>query len=162
MDNPKAVVKTKRGWGKVVFAAEDISKGEIIAEVDGEMYPGDAWENMPEPKYKYEINHAIQCGKDIWRGSKGIADQLNHSCDPNCGIKGLFTIVTMRDIEKGEELTWDYEMTEDAEEYNWKMNCKCNSPLCRKIIGAFRNMPSSLRKKYKGYISEWLVKKYSL
>jgi hypothetical protein len=63
----------------------------------------------------------------------------------------------MRDIKKGEWCTWDYEMSEDSD---WKMECKCGTKKCRKIIGAFKNMPPEIRKKYGCYISDWLVKKY--
>ena len=31
---------------------------------------------------------------------------------------------------------------------------------CRKLIGAYRNMPAAARKKYRGYISRWLIEKY--
>jgi len=84
---------------------------------------------------------------------------MNHSCEPNCGIKNLFSIVAMQDIQKGEELTLDYDMVEDSD---WRMECLCGSPICRKIIGSFGLVPKNIREKYKGYISEWLVKKYNL
>jgi hypothetical protein len=87
----------------------------------------------------------------------GIGRYFNHSCEPNCGFKGKFQIVAMRDIKKGEWCTWDYEMSEDSD---WKMECKCGTKKCRKIIGAFKNMPPEIRKKYGCYISDWLVKKY--
>jgi len=61
----------------------------------------------------------------------------------------------MRDIKKGAEITWDYEMTEDND--YWKMECRCNTKSCRKVIGAYRNMPLNIREKYKGYISDWLL-----
>jgi SET domain-containing protein len=81
---------------------------------------------------------------------------VNHSCDPNCGIHDRFKIVAMRDIAPGEEVTWDYGMTEN---YIWRMKCTCGSPLCRKTIGSYKTMPRAIRKKYKGYISEWLLGK---
>lgn len=84
---------------------------------------------------------------------------MNHSCEPNCGIKNLFSIVAMQDIQKGEELTWDYDIVEDSD---WRMECLCGSPICKKIIGSFGLVPKNIREKYKGYISEWLVKKYNL
>ena len=65
----------------------------------------------------------------------------------------------MRDIKKGEELTFDYEMCEDSD---WTLHCKCGNKNCRKIIGAFRNMPEETRKKYNGYISDWLKEKYKI
>ncbi|MEI7961944.1 MAG: hypothetical protein WCI04_06430 [archaeon] len=30
---------------------------------------------------------------------------------------------------------------------------------CRKVIGAFANMPNAVQLNYKGFISEWLVEK---
>jgi hypothetical protein len=63
----------------------------------------------------------------------------------------------MRPIKKDEELTYDYEMTEDSD---WRMKCECGSPICRKMIGAYANMPPEIRLKYKGYVAKYLVNKY--
>jgi hypothetical protein len=136
-----------------VFAKSVIQKGEVIAAFDGKIYDDDF-----EPWTEDLLNHAIQFGKAIWRDSNGIARLINHSCDPNCGIKDLFKIVAMRKIEAGEHITWDYEMTE-RNDWGWKMKCKCGSPLCRKTIGDYRNMPIPIRKKYGKYISSWLRKR---
>lgn len=65
----------------------------------------------------------------------------------------------MRDIHVGEELTWDYDMTEDSD---WRMECRCGTPSCRKRIGSFASLPQSIREGYEGYISDWLVEKYRL
>ena len=62
----------------------------------------------------------------------------------------------MRDIKSGEELMWDYEMTENNQ-FGWQMECKCGTPSCRKFIGRYDNMPQAVRERYKGYISEWLL-----
>ncbi len=62
----------------------------------------------------------------------------------------------MRDINSGEQITWDYEMTEKNE--HWKMKCKCGNKSCRGVIGNYKNMPLAIRKKYAGYISDWLIK----
>jgi hypothetical protein len=68
----------------------------------------------------------------------------------------MFKVVAMRDIAKGEQITWDYEMTEMNP--TWRMRCRCGSPLCRKIIGHHKRMPKKIREKYKGYISKWLLR----
>ncbi len=150
MDSKKVVVRKTKKFGRGVFAIKRIRKGEKIASFDGPIYDDD-YEPWTEDMY----NHAIQFGKAIWRDSKGIARLINHSCEPNCGIKKLFDMVAMRTIEPGEQITWDYEMTEKNK--YWKMKCKCGSPICRKVIGNYVNMPKSIRKKYKGYISDWLL-----
>jgi SET domain-containing protein len=105
MDNPKAEVR-KAKHGKGVFAKQKIKKGELVASIDGRIL---GWYSKWT---HYNTTHAIQFAKRKWRLSKGFATLLNHSCEPNCGIKNLFDIVAMRDIRPGEELTWDYEMTE--------------------------------------------------
>ena len=152
-DNPKAEVR-KAKFGMGLYAKEPIKKNEVIARFDGKKY-------RLQSRWNNDLaDHCIEVGRNIWRDTKkeGIARYANHSCNPNCGIRNLIEIVAMRDIKSGEELTWDYEMTEDNETHYWQMKCKCGAKNCRKIIGAYRNMPESVRKKYKGYISEWLLK----
>ncbi len=80
---------------------------------------------------------------------------ISHSCEPNCGIKNKTVLVAMRKIKKGEELSYDYDMTENSD---WSMECSCGKPSCRKIIRGYRYLPEEKRKEYNGYISEWLKK----
>lgn len=154
MDTQKFEVRKSRLGGKGVFATAGIRKGEIVAVIDGRIY---SWRSVLWNTDLY--NHCIQFEEKKWRDSS-FARLLNHSCEPNCGIKNLFNIVAMRNIKPGEEVTWDYEMTEDHP--YWRMKCKCGSKNCRASIGAFKNMPEPVRKKYRGYISRWLVDKYHL
>lgn len=152
MDNPKIVIgKTK--FGKGLFAKERLEKNEPFAEFDGPIYEAERCSNPPQDV----ADHAIQIDEHKWKDSQGIARFINHSCEPNCGISGNTTLVALRDIQPGEELLWDYEMTEDSD---WHMECHCGTPSCRHTIGAFRNMPENIRQKYRGYIADWLVKKY--
>ena len=80
---------------------------------------------------------------------------VNHSCNPNCGIKNRRTLVAMRHIKKGEEITFDYAMTEL--ELQNSFQCLCGSDICRGQIGGFKNLPEELKKKYQGYISDYLI-----
>jgi hypothetical protein len=155
MDNPNIELRETKDRGRGIFACAPIKKDEVIAEFDGAMYDYD-YEDWNDDL----ADHVIQFERRKWRDSMGIAKYLNHSCDPNCGIKELFIIVAMRDISPGEELVWDYDMSEDN--YHWDMDCHCGSPLCRGTIGAFRRLSQSIREKYRGYISDWLVKEYKL
>lgn len=153
MKNAKVVVKETERIGKGLFALKDIKKDEVVADFsNGKIYKVQKASDLP----KDVADYAIQFGENEWVDTQEEGRFLNHSCDPNCGVKGKFQIVAMRDIKEGEELTFDYEITEDSD---WRMQCKCGSKLCRKVIGAHKNMPESIKKKYKGYISEWLVKK---
>lgn len=151
MDNRKAKLKNTKKYGRGVFAHKKIKKGEVIAAFDGQIYDYD-FEDWTDDLY----NHAIQIDKRLWRDSKGMARYINHSCDPNCGIKKRIQVVAMRDILPGEEITWDYEMTEKNP--HWRMKCRCGTPICRKVIGHHKNMPKQIRAKYKGFISSWITK----
>lgn len=150
MDNSKIIIKNKARMGKGVYAAQDILKDEILDEFDGEVYDLDysCWTDDL-------ADHVVQFASNKFRHST-TAKFFNHSCEPNCGIKDLFKIVAMRDIKVGEELVWDYDMTENNK--YWSMDCCCGAPSCRKFIGRHDNLPQVIRDKYKGYISDWLTK----
>lgn len=151
MDNPKTTVRRTKKFGRGVFAKRKIFKGEEIAAFDGPIFT-EAYQHWTEDLY----SHAIQIDKHTWRDSNGIARLINHSCNPNAGIKRRTHIVAMRDIDVGEQVTWDYDMSEQNPD--WKMRCRCGHKDCRKWIGKFKKLPLSLRKKYRGYISSWLLK----
>lgn len=76
--------------------------------------------------------------RDTWIDVKAPYRYLNHSCDPNLGIHGARAFHALRDIEAGEELTFDYSITQD--EQDWWMECKCGAPNCRKMIGAIAHL----------------------
>ena len=62
----------------------------------------------------------------------GIAAFINHSCDPNCEtdeIDGHVWIIAIRDIEAGEELTYDYMLYDGAEDD--PAPCFCGAKNCR-------------------------------
>src|SRR3989344_3852976 len=153
MDNPKAAVLPHQKFGSGVFAKENISKNEVIATFDGTIYTAEKCSDLPnDPPLKIR-DHAIQTGMHTWQDSNGIGRFFNHSCEPNCGIKGKTNLVALKDIKNGEELTFDYDMTENSD---WAMECKCRRANCRKIIRGYRFLPGAVKKKYRGMISEWL------
>lgn len=159
MDNPKVIVKETGDIGKGLIAIGDIEKDEVIADwTGGKVYEAESANKLPNQLPENIRDHAVQFEEYKWIDSKGIGRYSNHSCEPNCGFKGKFLLVAMKAIKKGEYLTWDYEMTEDSD---WRLKCKCGNPNCRKIIGAHVNMPREIRKKYEGYISDWLIEKYN-
>jgi hypothetical protein len=89
--------------------------------------------------------------------SREPGDSINHSCEPNCGMRNATTIVAMRDIAVGEELTFDYAMS-DASDYN-EFNCNCGTSLCRGRIRADDWRLDTLRHRYKGFFSPYIQRK---
>ncbi|RPI82219.1 MAG: SET domain-containing protein-lysine N-methyltransferase [Nitrosopumilales archaeon] len=153
-DNPKVELMNHTDFGKGVFAKEKIFLGEIIAVYDGEIYSAEKASDLPNDPPNNFRDHLVQFAPNKYRDSNGLARYINHSCNPNCGIKDKFKIVAMRDIDQNEEITWDYDMTENSD---WTMICKCNSKNCRKIIKGFRYLPKEKLQEYKGYISDYLI-----
>jgi hypothetical protein len=61
----------------------------------------------------------------------------------------------MQKIKPGEEITFDYAMTELKLQNAFQ--CLCGSDICRGQVGGFINLSAELREKYKGHISDYLV-----
>ena len=88
-----------------------------------------------------------------------INSKIHISNTSNKG-RGLFTMekistgedmVAMREIGVGEELTYDYAMTDSG---NYDMECKCDSKNCRKRIRGDDWMIPEIQKRYKGYFQK--------
>ena len=131
--------------GRSVFANKDFRKGEKIIEFKGKFF---TYEQVPTP-YEEVEDHYVQVGKNRYMGPSGkLDDFFNHSCGPNSGLKiggKRVILVAIKDIRKGEEITWDYSTTMDD---NWEMDCMCKSKNCRKKIGDFKYLPKKIQRKY--------------
>lgn len=154
-DNPKVEVRTHPEHGQGLFAKEKIYDGETIAVFDGKIITAQKASDIPNLPPTHIRDHSIQFAKDKYRISQGIASYANHSCSPNCGIQNKFKIVTMQEIEPNEEITFDYDMSENSD---WSMQCSCNSKECRKTIHGHQYLPQEKKIQYQNFISEWLTK----
>jgi len=78
---------------------------------------------------------------------------FNHSCDPTCGFAALDSalVVAIRDIEVGEELTYDYQFMDTEPSFYDGINCKCGTKKCRGVLrfDQYRNV--DWQKKYYKY-----------
>ena len=128
--------------GKGVFAATFIPKGTRIVEYKGERMSED------EADAKYgddESPHTFLFLLDdqivIDANHRGnSARWINHSCDPNCETNeenGRMFIDAIRDIQSGEELTYDYNLIVE-ERYTPALKrfyaCGCGTRKCRGTI----------------------------
>ena len=85
------------------------------------------------------------------------ADYLNHSCNPNVGMRGQICIFAMRDIAPGEEITIDYPMV-DFSSYD-AFPCACGVADCRgQIDGSGYKIPA-LQEKYAGDFAPHIQRK---
>ncbi len=164
LDNPKATIKQSPEKGIGVFAHEKINPGELIAAFDPQYGQTFRAEDIQSLGWTWLIDRVVQNGPDSFALHHGLAEQINHSCDPNCGlvdgyrVPGLpdnaVAIVTRREIKPGEEICWDYAMSENS---NWQMqDCKCGSPRCRGTVTAYRDLPEHIRSEYAPYTLNWI------
>jgi hypothetical protein len=92
----------------------------------------------------------LQVGINAWMWSSGGLDDLvNHSCNPNLGLwqtGGETYLLSLRDIGKDEELSFDYSTSMVDEP--WSMECMCGDALCRGTIANFLDMPDAVQQRY--------------
>ena len=152
-DNASVEVKPNGKLGLAVFATQPISVGTTIAIFTGERYRSETALGLPA----IMRDHAIQVGPEEYIfGYKGLAHRICHSCDPNCGIRNLTDVFTTRDIQAGEQITWDYRCSENS---NWVLDiCLCGSERCTGSVKNYDSLSKSTKKEYleKNMVSEWL------
>ena len=160
-ENPQIEVRDNKSTGRGVFAKSDIKKGELIGGLYGKFHEAPDCMALPE-QYR---DHVMQCSSNLWRGNEfthEAVQYLNHSCEPNSGVQGLFDFVAMRNIQAGEEITTDYAMQDDS---NWVVpggSCLCKADKCRGDIVPYRKLSEEDKEHYKNFISHWILHKYKI
>ena len=145
---PKLIVKDTKKYGKGVFAGEDIKKGTVVHLFDGERM--DVTELVKKVNSaKENIDDPFQIGRRTYIDLDKMSRSFNHSCDPNTGIRKVSEMFALRDIKKGEEITFDYSTT--ISPTVWNMKCKCGSKMCRKNLGDILSIPKERLKEYKKF-----------
>ena len=142
--------------GHAVFARSVIEPGELIGVWSGRIVGADALDGLPEGIK----HHTVQIEEDLYLASLGPdepPDFINHSCEPNAGLDGQITIVALRRILPGEEVTIDYAMC-DGSPYD-EFDCACGSPLCRGRVTGDDWRDPSLWERYAGHFSPYLERR---
>lgn len=128
--------------GKGAFALQFIAPMVRLIEYTGERVSHEVADARYAAEEAAGNHHTVLFSVDdktvIDAGVNGNeARFFNHSCDPNCQsriVRGRVYLETIRDIEPGEELTYDYEIPregEDDETAREKYPCHCGSANCR-------------------------------
>lgn len=136
-----------------VFAKTNIKKGQSICFFKGERISLKEAVNRVNQGIERTATDTLQIGQEKYLDLDNFARSFNHSCDPNCFIRGQCELVALRDIKKGEELTYDYSTTMDdnykyASRSLWTNKCNCGAKNCRRSIDQFRTLPKRIQNFY--------------
>jgi len=142
----KVEIKQMNGKGLGIFATCDLNSGEQVI--------------IGKPLYtearRTELSIQVSWDRHLLFDRPAVLE--NHSCNPNCGIRnnsfGGFDFIAMRDIAEGEEITWDYAISEYVSMAG--VSCRCGSPDCRGTFGGWSTLPEPIRKKYSDFSASYL------
>lgn len=153
--------------GMGCFALRKIKKGELICDMEGEEI------SITELKRRFRTgkeraDDPLQIRERRYRDLKKPYVYFNHSCRPNAAIVGVGKLIAIKNIPKGDEITYDYSATVWVDERDWPgygdwmMKCHCGVSNCRKRVTEFQNLPGVLQKKYvtRGWVQDFILRKY--
>ena len=127
--------------GNGVFATRKIPAGARIIEYMGKRIT----EAQAEKRFGLDLDNphhtfffSLESGKLIDGGDQGNdARWINHACEPNCEAqeeKGRVYIHALRDIARGEELSYDYGLVIEekmSKALKEAYGCRCDTAACR-------------------------------
>ena len=150
---PKAQLRVTPGKGSGSLTVSKISKGEIVASFGGNVINQSELTNYSADR----VSRSLQLNSVTYLLSGAVpeaGDMINHSCEPNCGMAGTSSVQALRDIEIGEELSFDYAMS-DSSQYD-EFNCACGKDKCREKITGMDWQKKDLQAKYNKYFSAYI------
>jgi hypothetical protein len=129
--------------GVGVFAVRDIEQGQKVCDgiSDEDFQELVSWELLERCDGDLKAKIMAFCvgtpdgfvpPPDFDFNKLSIEWYLNHSCEGNCGFNDEGDFIAIRDIRKGEELSYDYGLVESNPRFS--MGCACKTQTCRHVI----------------------------
>ena len=137
------VKRNKKGFA--VYAGRPYKKGDVVCVMEGER-------KIPD-----DLFNVLQIGRGVYMNLKKPYVYFNHSCDPNTGMRGVATLFALKNIKKGEEITFDYSTT------MWEdFRCLCGSKKCRGAVIDFFLLSTKTQEFYfkKGSLPDFINREY--
>jgi hypothetical protein len=104
-------------------------------------------------------SHATQVAPDRWARHGGLGPMVNHSCDPNCGVRlnaaQAFDFVARRPIGTGQTLTFDYAMRNFTIDH-FPDVCLCGATNCRVSVTGWKDLPVARKADYGELVAPYL------
>lgn len=142
--------------GRGVFATGEISAGETLIVWGGRVVTAETVDARA-PRFG-ELS--LQVGDGLYLAPADRAepaDFVNHACAPNAGFAGQITLVAMRAIPRGEEVCFDYAMSETDPGYSFE--CRCGEARCRGLVCGEDWRRRELQSRYRGWFSSHVARR---
>jgi len=152
----KVEIRESNTQGMGMFAIRLIRKGEVAFIKGGHILKKEQVFSSGVINSYHPIDDLYSLGATNIEEEEGIKLYINHSCNPNCGIRGEITFVAIRDIEADEELTIDYAFLDD-EDYSF--HCNCGEQCCRLNVTGRDWVLKDIQEKYFDYFAAYLKEK---
>jgi len=164
-------IKKSKISGKGVFTDKGIMKGQTICFLKGEICSLD--EMIKRVKGgREEPSDPLGINEEQYIDLDEFSRTFNHSCDPNAFIKGKNELVALRNIKKGEEITYDYSTTMNDNEDKiikagrtlWTCKCNCKEKNCRGLIDQFKTLPDKMKEFYikNKFAPDFILKRFRI
>lgn len=144
----------KGGYG--IFANQLINAGELVVVWGGNVVVFEEWSELSPVAQR----HSIQVEEHLYlvpHELPEVGDFVNHSCSPNTGLSGQTALVALRTVPKGEEICYDYAMS-DGSPYD-EFLCSCGSAACRSSVTGNDWRLAEIQTKYAGYFSPYIQRR---
>lgn len=120
--------------GQGTFAKEPITKGSYITTLRGTPF---------KKEFVVASDDPLQINETTYLNLDHASKTINHSCNPNAGIRNESDLYAIRDIAVGDEITYDYSTTIGTDDNISSMPCRCGQDNCRQVIGNVNSIPQT-------------------
>ncbi|EDO30436.1 predicted protein [Nematostella vectensis] len=156
MDSPSLKVICNQASFKSLTVVKEVKKGEFLCDLWGVVSPVGM--------------HTVQVDKEKHILPASNLSYTNHSCDPNAefvfkprngitvpkGKELSWYLVARREIKQGEEVTFDYTLTEY--DMNDPFECKCGADDCLGTVRGFKYLNNKQQQERLAHISPAIKK----
>lgn len=145
---PLFVLKRTRGKGYGLFARQDIPLGTVVFYECSRcvVISKSKFQRMNRAQKEKLLFHAYTKKDGSVVNPCGKSAYMNHSCDSNVLDTGKGFDVVVRNIKKGDEVTYDYHVFHDKD---WGFDCQCGSEHCCGKFTCQRPLAKEIRARWK-------------
>lgn len=147
------IVRSSEIEGTGLFTRIKIHPGEVVWTLDvneSQLFKKerDALpENLKKLAFQYYDKFIV-----VTDGS----EYMNHSCNPNTWWTQDHELSAKRDIQVGEEITYDYSSA-DVGDWTASWQCICGAPNCRHTITGRDCLSSEFQQLYQNHLPSWTI-----